>query len=206
MPSYEYSPVRIPRLSQARSSRTRPLGLPSGRPPILSGVSETGHERPRPSARSLQPLEGLLAWPDGIARLGVMLVVGVTVVFCLAYLPRALDRLGNQADRNSALSFADRDIAGGNSILPDQVAAYEARALIPEREPYRVVVGPGLTKLPSLPLGYADDWLSYFLMPRRQSRDARWIICLGCKPEELRGRYEVLWRDEIGVSIGRLRA
>lgn len=168
-------------------------------------MNETGQEWSRLSDRRLWFPAGLLEWPDGIARLGVLLVVCTMVSFCLANLPRALDRLGDQADRNASLSFADREIAGGNSTLPDQVAAYEARSLIPTGSAYRVVVGSSLTKPPSLPLEYTDDWLLYFLMPRRQSRDARWIVCVGCRPQELGGRYEVLWRDEVGISIGRLQ-
>lgn len=168
-------------------------------------MSETGHELGRRSNRRLPLPTDLLEWPDGIVRLGVVLVVLATVSFCLANLPRALDRLGGQADRNASLSYADREIAGGNSTLPDQVAAYEARALIPSGAAYRVVVGPALTKPPSLPLEYTDDWLLYFLMPRRQSDDARWIVCVGCRTQDLGGRYDMLWSDEIGISIGRLQ-
>ena len=148
------------------------------------------------------PLVSLLEWPDGVARLGAALVVAVTVAFALGYLPRALDRLGERARRDAALSYVDRDIGGGNSILPDQPAAYEARLLIPERDRYRVVVGPHLARSTPLTSAFADDWLIYFLMPRRPSPTATWIVCVGCDVSQLGGGYHVLWQDDIGISIG----
>ena len=117
-------------------------------------------------------------------------------------IPRTVDSLGDDARRNAALSFADREIAGGNSILVDQVAAYEARGLIPSRDTFRVVTGTNLKETTSLTLQAISPWLSYFLMPRRQTGDARWVICYGCDTSRLGGSYRVLWTDEVGISIG----
>ncbi len=149
-------------------------------------------------------LSSLLEWPAGIARLGAAALVAVTIAFALGYFPRAIDRLGDEASRNAALSYPDREVGGGNSILPDQLAAYEARALIPLHETYRVVTGTRLTKSTPLTLDFVDDWLTYFLMPRRPSRSASWVVCVGCDPAALGTRYGVVWKDDVGISIGRL--
>src|SRR5439155_4896480 len=80
------------------------------------------------------------------------LASGLLVISCLVaalsvgavHYVHALSQLGDTASSNSSLSFEDREIAGGNSIVVDQRAAYEARALIPATDAYRVAVGPNL--------------------------------------------------------------
>jgi hypothetical protein len=130
----------------------------------------------------------------------VLLMLGIGAV----YFVKALIRLDGAADKNSALSFSDREIAGGNSIIVNQEAAYEARALIPPTEHYRVRTGPGLRNATALTATYVESWYRYFLMPRRPAADARWIICYGCDVAELGPRYDVRWRDGNGISIRRL--
>jgi hypothetical protein len=133
--------------------------------------------------------------------LAVVLTLGIGAV----YYTKALARLDSTADKNSALSFSDREIAGGNSIIVNQEAAYEARVLIPSTETYRVRTGPRLRNATSLTATYVESWYRYFLMPRRPSAQARWIICYGCDLSDLGARYAVRWRDNNGISIGRLR-
>jgi hypothetical protein len=132
----------------------------------------------------------------------VLLIVSAGVA--AVYLVKGLAKLDDTADGNSALSYADREIAGGNSILIDQEAAYEARALIPAKETYRVRVGPGLRHATSLTSTYVESWFTYFLMPRRPAADARWIICYGCDRAELGPSFDERWHDDNGISIGRL--
>jgi hypothetical protein len=131
----------------------------------------------------------------------LVLVLGIGAV----YYGKALARLDATADKNSALSFSDREVAGGNSIIVNQEAAYEARALIPPTEHYRVRTGPRLRNATALTATYVESWYRYFLMPRRPAADARWIICYGCDLAELGPRYDVRWRDSNGISIGHLR-
>ncbi len=171
-------------------------------------MTRTGQDRPQGAKDSLRALgaDALLEGPTGLARLGVVLVVLVTFAFGVAYTAKALDQLGDHADRNSTLSYADREIAGGNSILVDQLAAYAARALIPSAETYRVVTGEGLKQKTDLTLPFVESWFRYFLMPRRPSGSARWVICYGCDVSMLGGRYVPAWHDDDGISIGRLRA
>ena len=141
----------------------------------------------------------------GIARAGVVLCVGLSVALSAIYLPRALSDFGDVASNNSALSFSDREIAGGNGIVVDQEAVYEARALIPHDGRYRVVTGSGLKNPTSLTLPFVESWYRSFLMPRRPAADARWIICYGCDVSKLGGPYRLLWQDADGISVGKLR-
>jgi hypothetical protein len=134
-----------------------------------------------------------------------MLCVATALCIGLVYYAKALRQLGNTASSNSALAYDDRELAGGNSVVVDQAAAYEARALISVGTAYRFAIGPGLRNRTDLTEKYAGDWFRYFLMPRRQRLDARWVICYGCDPTALGASYEAQWHDADGISIGRLR-
>ena len=132
----------------------------------------------------------------------VVLVLAAPVVVGGPYYLKALRRLDARADANSSLSISDRRVAGGNAIVVDQAAAFEADALIPAHAAFRVIVGPGLRRVTPLTRLHVESWFRYFLLPRRPSASAHWIICYGCDTRELRG-YEARWRDAIGISIGR---
>jgi len=140
-----------------------------------------------------------------MTRLAVAGCVAITATSALVYLPRALSRLGDSASRNSALSFADREIGGGNSIVVDQNAAYEARALIPRSGTYRVVTGGRLRNATSLTGSFVEGWYRSFLIPRRPSPTARWIVCYGCDVSQLGAPYVARWQDDNGISIGQLK-
>ena len=131
-----------------------------------------------------------------------VIVVGAGVAGI--YQIKRLSDLGKEAGANAALSFADRDVAGGNSVLADQLLAYEANSIIPPDASYRLVIGPRLTKQASLPTTSVPGWLRYFLMPRRQDDSASWVVCYGCDPAGLGARYEPLWSDPYGISVGKL--
>jgi len=144
----------------------------------------------------------LLEWPYGLARLAAASCAVVAIAVLLHEVPHAVRTLGSEAHANASLSFADREIAGGNSILVDQLAAYAARGLIPPNEPFLVVTGSGLKETTPLTLQAISPWLSFFLMPRRQERGARWVVCYGCDPSKLNGTYRALWQDDKGISVG----
>lgn len=144
----------------------------------------------------------LLEWPRGIARLGVIFCLVVAVVFGVVYFVRAVDRLGDDAGRNAALNFDDREFAGGNSLVVDKRALYEARALIPEDGTYRIVSGPRVEGATELTEPYIDQFARYFLMPRRPAADARWILCYGCDVSELGGRFQIVWQNGAGIALG----
>jgi hypothetical protein len=142
---------------------------------------------------------------NDIARGGVVLCVGLSIVFGAIYFPRALTDFDDTASNNASLSYSDREVAGGNGIVADQEAAYQAQAIIPRDAKYRVVTGSALKNPQSLTLAFVETWYRYFLMPRRTAGDARWIICYGCDVSKLGGPYAILWQDDDGISIGRLQ-
>ena len=112
----------------------------------------------------------------------------------LVYFVKAVDRLGDTARTNAAQNFDDREFAGGNAVVVVNRPLYEARALIREDETYRVIAGPGVDGATELTAPFIDHYARYFLMPRRPSPDARWIICYGCDRSELGDGFEVLAR------------
>ncbi len=145
-----------------------------------------------------------LEWPRGIARLGVVLCTAVALGFGLVYFVKAVDRLGETARTNAAQNFDDREFAGGNAVVVANRPLYEARALIPEDETYRVIAGPGVDGATELTAPFIDHYARYFLMPRRPSPDAKWVLCYGCDRSELGDGFEILLEDEAGILVGRL--
>lgn len=143
-------------------------------------------------------MSGRRAAPKVVAAL---LMVAVGVIGLVYWVKGVLD-LDDRATQNSSLSYADREIAGGNSVILDQDAAYRARALIPPGARYRVVTGSRLKNAGELTRRFVVDWFRYFLMPIRPGADARWIVCYGCDPPS---GYTARWTGEQGVSIGHVR-
>jgi len=140
-----------------------------------------------------------------LTRLGLACCVAVTSAFAIGYFPRAVSHLDDTASTNNALSLADRDVGGGNSVVVHQNAPYEARRLIPTSARYRVVTGGRLRNASPLTGSFVDGWFRSFLIPRRTSAAARWIICYGCDVSLLGAPYTVRWQDDNGISIGDLR-
>ena len=135
-------------------------------------------------------------------RLLVAAAIALALVVGLLYFAKALSKLNGTATANSELSFADREVGGGNSIVVDQDAAYEARALIPPRSTYRVVTGSLLRNATPLTMAYIAGWFTYFLMPRRPAPSAKWVICYGCDTSSLGAPFTPRWHDDNGISIG----
>jgi hypothetical protein len=134
-------------------------------------------------------------------RVGVVACIVVIVAFGLVYLVRAVDRLDDTASTNAAMNFDDREFGGGNSLVVDKRALYEARSLVPEDGRYRVVAGPGVEGATDLTEPYIDQYVRYFLMPRRPDPDADWILCYGCDRESLERPVAVVWDNGAGISI-----
>ena len=142
-------------------------------------------------------------WPVGPIRVGVVFLVATAAIAVVVTYPRLLRELGDNASRNSALSYADRDIAGGNGLVADQVAVYAARGLIPNDETYRVDVGPNYEGGTDLTSAHVAGYYRYFLLPRRPAEDAPWIVCYGCDLSRF-ARADIVWKDEDGISISRV--
>jgi hypothetical protein len=156
-------------------------------------------------SRSLpQRLGNLLTWPLGVARVGVIACVAVAIAFVLVEWTRALDQLDALADKHSAFTYEDREIGAGNSIVADQRAMFEARALIPKNERFWVVTGEGTVgEATSLTIVSIPHFATYFLLPRRPSDSAPWVICYGCDIAALGGNARVVWTNGAGISIVR---
>jgi hypothetical protein len=136
-----------------------------------------------------------------MSRAGVALCVAVAIAFGLVYFVRTVDRLDDDADTHAAANYDDREFAGGNSLVVDKRALYEARALIPEDGRYRVVTGPRVEGATELTEPYIDQYARSFLMPRRPDPEADWILCYGCDPAELEVAATVVWDGGGGISI-----
>ena len=142
-------------------------------------------------------------WRQRIARVVVVLSVVLVAGYGVVYYVKTIDRLWDDAARNAAANFDDREFAGGNALVVDKTALYEARALIPENGTYRVVAGPGVEGATELTEPYIDQYARSFLMPRRPARDASWILCYGCDVASLGDGFEVLWQNHAGILLGR---
>ena len=149
-------------------------------------------------------LDWWLEWPVGPIRLGVAFLVAVTALAVAIRYPSLFAEMNRQASANSNLSYADRDIAGGNGLVVDQAAVYAARALIPEDATYHVSVNPEFAAGSELTVPFVDSYYRYFLLPRRPAESAPWIICYGCDLGPYGDRGQVIWEGEDDVSIVRV--
>jgi hypothetical protein len=127
--------------------------------------------------------------------------VSLAIAFGLVYVVKTVDRLGDTADTNASENFDDREFAGGNSLVVDKRALYEARARIPEDGTFLVVAGPNVVDATELTEPYIDQFARAFLIPRRPAPDADWIICYGCDPQGLGRPANVVWDGGNGISI-----
>lgn len=146
-----------------------------------------------------------LEWPRGPIRVGVVFLVTVAAVAAAVRLPGAVEGRLDAASRNDALSYADREIAGGNGLVLDQMVVYEARGRIPLDEPYHVAVGDGFDAGNDLTVPHVANFFQYFLMPRRPAEDAPWVICYGCDLAQYGNQAKVVWQNDDGISIVRTR-
>jgi len=135
----------------------------------------------------------------------VALLVAVATLAVALSLPKTFRDFSNDAAQNDALSFVDREIAGGNEVVADQQAVYQARARIPEDDTYHVAVGSDFPGGSDLTVPFVESYYRYFLMPRRPADDAPWIICYGCDLEQYGSGAKVVWESDEGITIARIR-
>ena len=134
-------------------------------------------------------------------RLVVAFCVTVTVGAVIVLYPQAFADANREARANAALDYLDREVAGGNSVLPDQRMVVEARGWIPPDGTFAVDVGQPQEDWSALSTpGAITTFLRSFLLPRRESTDAPWILCFACD----RGAHPdaaVVWENEEGLAI-----
>ena len=125
------------------------------------------------------------------------------MLVALAWLyPQAFAEANRTARANAALDQLDRELGGGNSVLPAQSIAIEARGHIPERDTFTLAVGEPRESWSELAIPDSlENYMRYFLLPRRTSTEAPWILCFACD----RSAYpdaELVWEDdEEGLAI-----
>jgi hypothetical protein len=151
----------------------------------------------------VRSLSWWIEWPRGLQRVGVVFLVAAATVAAAWEYPSVVRDLGRTATANSELSYSDREIAGGNAVVEDQGAVYEARGRIPEDATYHVAVGEAYDAGSPLTVPYVASFYLSFLVPRRQAESAPWVICYGCDLSEYGPEAEVVWSDEEGISIVR---
>jgi hypothetical protein len=142
----------------------------------------------------------LLEWPDGTRRLGVVACVTVLVAALVQHYPHAFDEAVDEARGNAALSFEDREFAGGNSVVADQGGLYQARTVIPPDGTYTVSVGEPVEGWTELTAPFVAWFARYFLLPRRPAADAPWVLCYACDPAAHPG-FETVWAGSDGISL-----
>lgn len=139
-----------------------------------------------------------------VIRVGVVFLVAVAAVAVIVRYPTVLEDIDDSAARNGALSYSDREIAGGNGLVVDQTAVYAARALIPKGDTYHVAVSPDFSAGSDLTVKYVDSFYRYFLMPRRPAETAPWVVCYACDLAVYGHRAKVVWRGSDDISIVRV--
>ena len=135
-----------------------------------------------------------------------MFCLAVTAGAVVVLWPDAFADANRSARANAALDYVDRQIGGGNSVLPDPAVIVEARGRIPTDETFLVAVGEPQESWSELS---TPDAIATFarsiLLPRRESPEAPWILCFACDRGAFPGA-EPVWEDEEGVSILRRSA
>lgn len=140
-------------------------------------------------------MKHLTARSYGIPRLVVAFCLAVTLVALAIRYPQSLADANRSARENASLDYLDLQLGAGSSVLPDQSIALEARGWIPPDGTYQVAVGErqeGWTELTTQ--GIVASFMRYFLLPRRQSDGAPWIVCLACDRSAFPGARPV-WED-----------
>jgi hypothetical protein len=144
-------------------------------------------------------VERFFGAPGAIGRVVVLFCVGVLLVALAWLYPHAFGDANSASRANARLDWLDRQLGGGNSVLPSQAVAIEARGRIPEHGTFTVALGqprPGWSDLATL-----ENYMRYFLLPRKTSDDAPWVVCFACDHDAYPGA-QVVWEDTAeGLAI-----
>jgi hypothetical protein len=126
--------------------------------------------------------------------------VAVMLVAIVVRYPDAFRGANETARANARLDLFDRQLGGGNSVIPDQGLVIEARAMIPADGTFAVAMGEPQSGWTDLTATFGEAYARYFLLPRRLETDAPWILCFACD----RSRYpglEPVWEGDDGLSL-----
>ena len=140
-------------------------------------------------------------WPTGPIRIGVVFLVATAAIAVVITYPSLVREAGDEASTNSAQTYIDRAVAGGNGLVANQQAVFAARALIPADATYHVAIAPDYTGGDELTQAHVASYFRYFLVPRRPAESAPWVVCYGCDLAEYGPHAEVLWHGDDDISI-----
>jgi hypothetical protein len=139
----------------------------------------------------------------GLRGLVIAYWLGVIVVAIVVRYPDAFRDANDSARANAALDLIDRQMGGGNSVIPDQGLMIEARGRIPTDGTFAVAVGESQEAWTDLTATFAETYARYFLLPRRAAPGAPWVLCLACD----RGAHpgaEAVWEGDDGMALLRI--
>ena len=139
----------------------------------------------------------------GLRGLVIAYWLGVIVVAIVVRYPDAFRDANESARANASLDLIDRELGGGNSIVPDQGLMIEALGRIPPDGTFAVAVGERQEGWTDLTATFAETYARYFLLPRRAAPGAPWILCFACDRAAFPGA-EAVWEGEDGLAILRL--
>jgi hypothetical protein len=144
----------------------------------------------------------LLGSRGALGRLVVLFCLGVMLVSLAWHYPREFADANRAARANARLDHVDRALGGGNSVLPAQAIAIEALGRIPEHDTFTVAAGEPLEGWSELAIPPTlENYMRYFLLPRRTDPDAPWIVCFACDRRAYPNAQPV-WEDqEHGLAI-----
>jgi hypothetical protein len=172
--------------SLSRASRSYPVSLVGASDHPFAWIrGALGHIDPRRDR------------PRGLVRFGVAAYLALVVALGLIYFAKAVDRLGGETSRNAAAKYDDREFGGGEALGVDEEALNQARGRIPEHAAYRLLVGHDA--------GDLVNYVRYSLMPRRPDPNGSWVLCYGCDRARLGDGLDVVWANDAGILLGRLR-
>jgi hypothetical protein len=142
---------------------------------------------------------------DTAIRIGVVVCVAVAVVLAALRLDEVQGLFDFRADQNASLGYLDRLYADGG-VAGSQRVVEDALAWMPPDATYRVLVGPHMTGVAPFTRLVAEDFLEYFLLPRRraESEPTPWVFCYGCDVSALGPSFHVLSDGGNGVLFGRV--
>ena len=145
-------------------------------------------------------IKAIVTGPGALGRLVVCFCVGVALLALAVRYPQAFGDARGTTRANAALDYLDREIGAGNSIFPDQRLLVAADGWIPQGAAFDVEVGEHREGWTDLTAPYAETFARYYLLPRRPSDGAEWILCVGCDRGALGGANAV-WENEDGDAI-----
>jgi hypothetical protein len=136
----------------------------------------------------------------GIRRLVVAYWLLVVLVALVVRYPEAFRQANQSARQHAALDLLDREVGGGNSVIPDQGLLFEARGLVPPDGTFAIALGEPHEGWTDLTVPFAETYLRYFLLPRRVASDSPWVLCFACDRSSYPGAT-VVWEGDDGLSI-----